>query len=364
MKITAIELRRLRVPLRTPFRTALRSVDEVDDIVVMMRADNGAIGHGSAPPTAAITGETHATIIAAIRDHIAPRLIGVEVAQRNHLGTLIDTALPGNGSAKAAVDIALHDLWGQLHQAPLYQLFGGGTPRLETSLTISLGSVETMVEEARRALARGFSALKIKVGKQVDADIERVCAIDRVVAGRAALRLDANQGWTAAQTVQVLQALERAGVQIDLIEQPVPAADIEGMCHIAERVQVPLMADESAFDARAALSLIERRAARIINVKLMKAGGIGHAVRIIDIAALHGIECMLGCMLESAIAVTAAAHLAIAHARTVTRIDLDAPSLCSLDPIDGSARFDGPRIEIGDGPGLGIRTIAGLEEIA
>ena len=361
MKIAAVRLGMLRAPLRTPFRTALRSVDEIADVVVMIDTDDGRTGYGAAPATAAITGDTHGGIIDAIRRSIAPRLLGQSAADRNECARVVQQALAHNGSAKAAVDIALHDLWAQRHGAPLYRLLGGGRPVLTTDLTISVDTVDRMVADALAALARGFDALKIKVGRDIAADIDRVRAIDAAVAGRAALRLDANQGWTPKQAVRTLRTLEDAGVRLDLVEQPVRAIDIEGLKFVTDRVDTPVMADESAFGLVDAIELIRRRAADIVNIKLMKAGGIGNALRIAAVAEAQGVECMMGCMLEGAIGVAAAAHVAATMPGTITRIDLDGPSLCADDPVRCGVTFDDARIAIGDAPGLGVTELRGLE---
>lgn len=361
MKITDIQLGLLKVPLKTPFKTALRTVDHVEDIVVMVHTDGGHVGYGEAPATAVITGDTLGSIAAAIRGYIAPRLIGGEVADLNRLTRLVQTALEKNTSAKAAVEIALYDLWGQLYQAPLYKLLGGGDPVISTDLTISVDYIDKMVADSIAAVERGFEALKIKVGKDIGVDIERVKAIHAAVEGRALLRLDANQGWTAKQAVYALQALEDAGVQLELVEQPVKAHDLEGLRYVTERVHAPVMADESVFGPAEVIKLIQLRAADIINIKLMKTGGISNAIKIADIAGSHGVDCMIGCMLEGSIGVAAAAHVAVAKAEVITKIDLDGPSLCQYDPVSGGVLFNEAEISISDAPGLGIREIRGLE---
>ena len=360
MKITDIELGMLRVPLKTPFKTALRTVDTVEDIVVLVRTDSGHTGHGEAPPTAVITGDTHGSIVEAIERHIKPRLIGQDISNLNHICGLIQNSMERNTSAKAAVEIAVYDLWGQLHGAPLYQMLGGGDPVITTDITISVDHIDKMVADSIAAVERGFDSLKIKVGKDIGLDIERVKAIHAAVEGRALLRLDANQGWTAKQAVYAMHALEDAGVLLELLEQPVKAADIEGLKYVTERVHTPVMADESVFGPSQVFDLIQRRAADIINIKLMKTGGISNAVRVADIAALYGVQCMIGCMLESAISVAAAVHLAVAKADAITKVDLDGPSLSRFNPVQGGVVFNESEITITDAPGLGIVRIDGL----
>ena len=364
MKITHIRFGMLRVPLKTPFKTALRSVSQVEDVVVMMHTDTGNIGYGEAPATAVITGDTHGSIIDAIRYHIAPRLIGREVADLNRNTRIVQSAMEKNTSAKAAVEIALYDLFGQMFDAPLYKVLGGGDPVITTDITISVDTIDKMVADSISAVDRGFDSLKIKVGKEIGVDIERTKAIHAAVADRALLRLDANQGWTAKQAVHAIHALEDAGIQLELVEQPVKAHDLEGLRYVTERVTTPIMADESVFGPAQVIELIRMRAADIINIKLMKTGGLSNAIKIADIASLHGIDCMIGCMLESSISVAAAVHLAVAKADAITKVDLDGPSLSQFNPVEGGVIFNESEISITDAPGLGIRQIRGLEPIA
>ena len=363
MKITDIRFGMLRVPLKTPFKTALRTVDTVEDIVVSVHTDSGQVGYGEAAATAVITGDTHGSIVEAVRKFIAPRLIGEDIADLNRLTQLVQGALEKNTSAKAAVEIALYDLWGQLYGAPLYKMLGGGDPVITTDITISVDYIDKMVADSMSAVERGFESLKIKVGKDIGVDIERVKAIYAAVEGRALLRLDANQGWTAKQAVYAIQQLEDAGVRLELVEQPVKAQDLDGMKYVTERVHTPIMADESVFGPTEVIDLIRMRAADIINIKLMKTGGISNAIRIADIASLYGVECMIGCMIETSISVAAAVHVAVAKASVITKVDLDGPSLCAFDPVDGGVNFNESEISITDAPGLGIREIRGLEPL-
>ena len=363
MKITEVRLGMLRVPLKTPFKTALRTVEAVEDIVVSVHTDTGNIGYGEAAATAVITGDTHGSIIEVIRKLIGPRLVGMEVADLNRMLQVIHASAERNTSAKAAVEIAVYDLWAQLYGAPLYRMLGGGDPAITTDITISVDYIDKMVADSLSAVDRGFESLKIKVGKEIGVDLERIKAIYAAVEGRALLRLDANQGWTAKQAVYAIGTLENAGVQLELVEQPVRARDIAGLKYVTERVHTPIMADESVFDPSQVIDLLRQQAADIINIKLMKTGGISNAIRIADIASLYGIECMIGCMIETSISVAAAVHVAVAKSDTIRKVDLDGPSLCQFDPVDGGVHFNESEISIGDAPGLGIREIRGLEPL-
>jgi o-succinylbenzoate synthase len=364
MKITDIRFNMLRVPLKTPFKTALRTVDTIEDVIVTVHTDKGNVGYGEAPATAVITGDTHGSIVEAIKKYIAPRIIGEDVADLNRITQLIQGSLEKNSSAKAAVEIAVYDLFGQLYNAPLYKLLGGGDPVITTDITISVDYIDKMVADSIAAVDRGFESLKIKVGKDIGGDIERVKAIYAAVEGRALLRVDANQGWTAKQAVFALQTLEDAGVRLELVEQPVKAPDLEGMKYVTERVHTPIMADESVFGPTDVIELIRMRAADIINIKLMKTGGLSNAIQIADICGMYGMECMIGCMVETSVSVSAAVHLAVAKSSVITKVDLDGPSLCQFNPVVGGVIFNESEISITQAPGLGIKEIRGLQALA
>lgn len=360
MKITAFKLAMLNVPLKTPFKTALRTVEHIENIVLILETDTGNRGYGEAPATAVITGDTHGSIISAIKDYIMPRLIGRDVTGLNEITQIIQGSLVNNLSAKAAVEIAVYDLFAQYFNAPLYKILGNGQPNLSTDITISIDYIDKMVADSVEAVEAGYEILKIKIGKDIGLDIKRIKAIYAAVKNRALLRLDANQGWTPRQAVDALDILEAAGVKLDLIEQPVKSKDLQGMKYVTKRVRTPVMSDESTFGPREVIELLQMQAADIINIKLMKTGGISNAIKIADIAAIYGADCMIGCMLESSISVIAAAHLAVAKSHVITKIDLDGPSLCRINPLDSKTRFNGPEINLCDEPGLGIRSVNNL----
>lgn len=359
MKITAVQLYTMQIPLITPFKTALRTVDAIENVVVTLETDEGARGFGEAPPTAVITGDTIPSIAGAIRYFIAPKIIGRDVECVDGLHDLIESSMVHNTSAKAAVEMAVYDLVGKRWNVPLYQLLGGAKQSLETDITISVNDVDTMVRDSVTAVERGFRILKVKVGNDVSLDVERLTAIKRAVPADTVLRVDANQGWTARQAVRIIRRLEDAGLDAELVEQPVKAHDLDGMRHVTANVSTPILADESVFSASDAIEIIRTHAADLINIKLMKTGGLYNAMSIASIARASGVECMMGCMLEGNIAVTAAAHAAMARG-VITRIDLDGPALCRSNPVVGGAQFDNSRITLGSAPGLGITDVQGL----
>jgi o-succinylbenzoate synthase len=356
MKITNIRLGRISVPLRVPFKTALRTVDSVEDVIVCLETDTGAVGYGEAPPTGVITGDTTGAILGAIRDHIAKTLIGRDVDDLENLLLDLNRCVVHNTSAKAAVDMALYDLYGQLYRLPVYKLLGGSRTQIETDITISVNSPEEMARDAQNAVDRGYTVLKCKVGKEPERDLERLAAIRRVAGPDRMLRIDANQGWSAKQAVRILNAMQEKGLDIEFCEQPVPAWDIDGLKYVSDHSPVPILADESVFSDKDALKIMQLHAADYVNIKLMKCGGIYNALHIASAAESYGIECMIGCMLEAKISVNAAVELACAR-QVITKVDLDGPVLCREDPILGGAVFDEKTITVSPEAGMGIHGI-------
>lgn len=359
MKIVDIRIGRISVPLRRPFKTALRTVNSVEDVIVEILTDTGNIGYGEAPPTGVITGDTTGSIIGAIEEHIKGSIMGMDIENIEGIMLKLDSCIIKNTSAKAAVDIALYDLYGQLYNAPLYKLLGGYRKELVTDITISVNEPEEMAKDSIDAVNRGYKTLKIKVGKDSSKDIDRMKAIRNAIGYEVNLRIDANQGWKPKEAVNILKRMEYEGLNIEFVEQPVIAGDIDGLKYVTDRVSIPVLADESVFSASDALKILNMRAADLINIKLMKTGGIHNALKICSIAEIYGVECMIGCMLEAKVSVTAAAHLAAAKS-IITKVDLDGPVLCSEDPVKGGAVFEDYKITLSDRPGLGINGIDGI----
>jgi len=360
MRIHNVETFLLQVPLKTPFVTALRRVDKVQDLVVRITLDNGLCGYGEAAPTLVISGDSLQSMQAVIHTVFKPLLIGQSVLNFQALTHQLQRSVVGNSSAKAAVEIALYDVRAQLFNVPLCQLLGSAPVELSTDITISMNPVDEMVLAATAAVAAGYQQLKIKLGSEPELDVARVLAIHRAVPGHIRLRLDVNQAWTAKQSIRALRQIEAAGVLPELVEQPVPAADWAGLKAVKDAVLTPVMADESAYSPADVAKLLAEDCCDIINIKLMKSGGISGALQILALAEVAGKSCMLGSMLESSISVAAAAHLAAAYPHTIRYLDLDGPTLSQFDPVSGGTVFDGPAIRLNHSAGLGILQVKGL----
>ncbi len=356
MRINAIESFIVSVPLKKPFKTALRTVTDAEAVVVKITAGE-FIGWGEAPPTVVITGESLTSIESAIQNVIKPKLIGMDLTSYESVFHMLNHALVGNTSAKAAIDMALYDLIARNSMLPLYQFLGGYRTEFETDYTVSVNSPEEMGDDAVQYIKDGFTILKVKVGKDtIQQDVNRIKEIRKRIQNNALIRLDANQGWKPKEAIFAIRQMEDAGLNIELVEQPVLASDVEGLKKVTDAVHTPIMADESVFSPQDALNVIRMRASDLINIKLMKAGGIHQALKINALAESAGMECMVGSMIESRVGITAAAHFA-ASQKNVTRFDFDAPLMLKNDLVSGGVTYSRNRMILSEEHGLGIRQV-------
>jgi len=353
MNINKILVNVIKIPLIKPFKTALRSVFELETIVVRVKTRSGIVGYGETAPTFAITGDSTKSILEAI-NLIKKNLLGRSVLDFNELLKIVHNSTEKNFSAKSAIEIALYDIFAQNVKMPLYSMLGGSKKNFKTGITISLNEKNVMVQDSREAVENGYKSLKIKLGSDYKEDIKRIEAISHVISKDISIKLDANQGWSREESVKFLNAIEDKEILIELIEQPVKKDDLEGLKYIKNRTTIPLLADESVFSPKDAIRILEEEAVDFINIKLDKCGGISKAMLIADICKTYGVKCMIGCMLEGSISVGAAVHVASARSDTITMLDLDAPVLCKSLPVIGGVRFDSSDIRLNDGNGLGI----------
>ncbi|ADK81868.1 mandelate racemase/muconate lactonizing enzyme family protein [Sediminispirochaeta smaragdinae] len=349
MLIKRIELLTGRIPLEVPFRIATMEVRDTESLFVRISDSEGNTGTGEGNPFRSIVGETIGTVFAAA-EALAPLLLGKNAfAFHEHAKTMEDF-LPNNVTSRSAFDIALWDLAARRACMPLYAFLGGSRRALISDNTIGLFSPEVMAERARSFVRKGYNAVKIKLGTDASLDIERVRAIRKAVGSEVLLRVDANQGWSFPDAVKVLTAIEKWN--IEYCEQPLPADRFDQLRELRRRTSIPIMADESLFSVSDALRLIKEESCDLFNIKLSKSAGITGALAIASLAEASGIECMIGCMSESRIYQSAAAHLA--SARPIFRYaDLDGPLMHTIDPVIGGAVYEGATITPGDAPGHG-----------
>jgi o-succinylbenzoate synthase len=353
MKIKNIHTTLLKAPLKTPFVTSLRRVDALEDLLVIIECDDGYVGYGEGASTPIITGETLGSMIATI-EYIKPHLLGKEIEDFDTIIHLVHSLIVKNTTAKSALEIALYDLKAKSSKLPLYRMLGGTQTTFSTDITISMGEIEKMITDSQEAVKLGYDTLKIKIGDNPNKDVERVVAIYNALDKNIKLRLDANQGWSAKESVELLHALEKQDIIAEFIEQPVAADDYKGLKYIKERVQTPVLADESIFSVKDARKLLEMQAIDYVNIKLAKTAGITQALELADLSKSYGIKCMMGCMLEGPISVAAGVHVASAKADIITMLDLDAVSLLASHPLTTSIQFDESTITLSDEVGLGV----------
>lgn len=353
MKILNIKIQNLKAPLKTPFITSLRRVDILEDVVVIIECDDGSIGYGEGASTPIITGETLGSIKATIA-YLSNFIIGRDIEEFEAILTDIHTKILHNTTAKSALEIALYDLKAKALKQPLYQMLGGSQKVFQTDITISMNETKSMIKHALHAVNLGYAQLKIKIGDNPKKDAQKIQAIHQALPSHIKLRLDANQGWTAKESVTLLHSLEKQDILAEFIEQPVKANDFKGLKYIKERVQTPLLADESIFGLEDARTLLEDEAIDFVNIKLAKTAGLSQALKLADLCHNFDVKCMIGCMLEGPISVTAGVHLASAKADIISMIDLDAVSLLASHPIKSAVVFDESKIMLSDDFGLGI----------
>ncbi|MCL2400217.1 MAG: dipeptide epimerase [Defluviitaleaceae bacterium] len=356
MTIQSFDLDPARIPLKHPFTTAIRTVTAVESVQITLTSSDGVLGYGEAPATAAITGETIPSIKEAVEGYICPAIMGQAV--EFDCGQIIQKAIYGNTSAKAAVEMAWQDLRAKKMNIPLYQLLGKHQKKLSNDITISAGDLDVMTKHAIAAIADGFSVLKLKVGVFPATDAQTIIRFWYNLKESAhpkseiKLRIDANQGWSTRQAISIIRTWEDNNIPIDLIEQPTPAWDLDGLAKVQSHTHFPIAADESVFSPIEALRCIQSRAASVINIKLMKTGGISSALDICTLCRIYGVECMIGCMMEGQIGAAAAAHLATSQS-IVTRIDIDSPLLCTPGFYTEGPTFCGSDILMSNCPGIG-----------
>lgn len=348
-RIKDVEIYAFDLPLVAPFRIAIGEMKAANDVLVRIHTEKGVTGIGEACPFPPITGETQETNIAAARA-LRDVFIGKDPLAVCSLERETGALVHSNPSMTAAFETALFDIIGQTAGLPLYRLFGGDNPSFETDITTGIDAPGRMAENARKHAALGYKNLKVKLGTDPDEDVVRLRAVRRAVGDSVKLRIDANQGWTVPQAVYALKRL--AEFKVQFAEQPVVKTDINGLAAVRAQSPIPIMADEALFLPPDAVRLIAAGACDYFNIKLMKAGGILNMVRLAHVADAANIKCMVGCMLESRVALTAAAHV-VASQSNIVFADLDGNAEHTVDPVIGGMKVSGGVVTLPEKPGLG-----------
>jgi L-alanine-DL-glutamate epimerase-like enolase superfamily enzyme len=338
-----------------PYTIAFKTVSEVRNAFVEITLDDGTTGIGSGNPSEYVVGESLKQCIDALQEQNLAFLIGRDIRELRQLLWEVLQRFPANPSARAALDIALHDAFTKHLGIPLVKFLGQKIRTLPTSNTIGIKNVEETLKEAADYIQRGFRVLKVKLGKDLQEDIERIVKLREKFGNDVVIRIDANQGYDVTQTLEFYK--RTLTLNVELIEQPLPAKAVEEMRSLPDEIKEKIAADESLIAPADALRLIQPpKASGIFNIKLMKCGGVNEALKIADIALQGKIDLFWGCNDESIVSITAALHAAFACPNT-KYIDLDGSLDLGRDEVSGGFVLKDGYMSCSDKPGLGVTRI-------
>jgi L-alanine-DL-glutamate epimerase-like enolase superfamily enzyme len=360
MRIRSIEVAPERFTLTRPYAIAGQApLSEVENVVVRIETEDGLVGLGAGSPGEHVTGETHAACRAALAPENLDWLRGRDVRTLPALCRESTERFPLTPAARAAVDIALHDLLARRAGMPLVEVLGRAHDALPTSITIGIKPLQETLVEADEYLARGFRVLKVKIGDSLEEDLERLAKLRERVASRARVRVDANIGYSIAETERFFERSAALRLELELVEQPVAREVFEGIRRLPASWRKLIAADESLHGEKDALALAGPPgdpACGIYNIKLMKCGGVWPALRIAAIAETAGVALMWGCMDESRISIAAALHAAFASPAT-RYLDLDGSLDLARDVVSGGFTLEDGVMRTLDAPGLGVEPV-------
>jgi len=350
MKIIGLECWSHKMPLRESYTIAYETVSSCTNVFLKMTADNGMEGFGCAAPDYYITHEDEHTVTKAFQDFIEPALNNSDPFHYYRILEKLKVHMANQPSALAMADMALYDLVAKKAGVPLYKYFGGFRDSIPTSITVGILPVKETVEKSIDFVKKGFAILKIKGGINVDHDIERMVKVRKKVGKKVLLRFDANQGYNVEDSIRFIEKTREVG--IELLEQPTDKKNDELLGKVSAGVSVPVMADESLMTLKDVFRLAKNDFTDMINIKLMKVGGINEALQINSVAKAAGFEAMIGCMDESELAISAGLHLALSRPN-IQYADLDGHLDLQDDPFSGILRLKNGVLFPADDPGIG-----------
>ena len=351
MRITGIDIRPLRIPLKGVFRNAHDTKTRQDSVVVCVRTDEGVTGVGNVDPDPGHSEESFDQTLKALRT-LAPGLTGGDPLNLSAALELMDRCLPRHLDAKAAVEMALFDLKGKALDQPVHSLLGG---RLKDEVLLNgwIGLLEPD-EAAREALGwrdRGFGSVKIKLGAGVESDRDRVAAVRGAVGAGLKLRVDANEGYDVDEAIRLGRTL--APLDVALFEQPVSRSDYAGLARVRRGIDIPVMADEAIVGPETLVEVIRKEAADIVKVKVMKQGGIMRTLRMVHMAEAAGIRCVIGHGFGLTINTLAELHVAATCANIMDGCESVGPLKMAGDVVEQPLDLRQGRVPVPDSPGLG-----------
>lgn len=349
--IKRISIYKLSIPLKKPFIISLGPIYTADNIVVTVETASGIKGFGECSPFMTINGESQQTCFE-VGGYLATVLKGKNVLDIAGNHAAMNQVIYGNSSIKSAIDIAMHDAAAQYAEIPLWKFLGGKkNKKLFTDYTISLGTPDEMATHAGELKKKGFKIIKVKLGGKAEEDVARMQAIRNAIGKKIALRVDANQGWSRADAVKVLNGIAPLGIQY--CEEPIARWDFMNLKTVRKKSKVKIMADESCCDEHDAARLIALKSCDMFNLKLGKSSGLYRALKIIRLAEQAKMPMQIGGFMESGLAMTANAHLGFTS-RYIQYFDFDTPMMFTEEPVTGGIRYGkSGEVNLPEGNGLG-----------
>jgi len=353
MKIREALVSCLEIPMKKAFATSRAKQDVAKHIVVQLFCDDNLVGVGEGAPRPHISGETIESASLLIEKYLGPLLIGKDPRSIAAIHREMDQKVELNPAAKCAIDLALYDLLGKRLDLPVYELLGGRTKdSLHINGTCDVQEPELVSEILKRRVTEGFRhSIKVKVGTDPVKDIERIRVAREAIGEGIHLIADANQGWDVATAIRVLRRMEAFDLQV--AEQPVYWRDLCGLAEVTRSAKSSVMADEPVWSPHDAMQIIQMKAAHMLNIKLIKSGGLYDAQKIANIAHAADMPCMVGCTIETSILCAAQAHLAMASENIVYIDSLTPPEFLLEDPARG-LKWTEDLVILPDKPGLGV----------
>ena len=350
--IKNIEIESINIPLNQPFTIAIGEKRSIENVLITLTLENGIEGYGEAAPLEPINGENQGTVLATLNS-CRSYLIGKDVYNYRQISIHLKKVFWAQVSARSAIEMALLDAFTKSINIPLYKFFGGEKNKIETDYTVDIMSPGLAKTNAAKLSAKGYNLIKTKVGKGLTEDIDRIVAI-KDGAPNCGIMLDANQGYSPSEALHFLEELGKNDIRPELFEQPVSRYDLTGMKYVKDNSSIPIAADESVFTSADAINIVRSGCADFINIKLMKSGII-EALDIAAIARSANIGLMIGCMLETKLALGCSAHFA-AGLGSFEFIDLNPHIDPENDPFIGGPDFEDPYYLFSNlEPGIGIR---------
>ena len=352
IRVTRVEVIPISFRLVEGYRIAGHSYSIAENIIVKVDTSDGRTGFGCAAPAEEVTRETPAAARHALDDRLVPLLRMSDAGDPADFARRALEAAPSSPAARAACEMALFDLAGLRARVPLARVLGMKRDRLPTSITLGIDEAVPTLERAKRHVAAGFRILKLKIGENWKDDLGTVRLLRETLGPGVLLRADGNQGYAEDDARRFLSGLPPGS--LELLEQPTAAADLSILRRLTDEFELPIMADESVLGVADARRLAEARAADLVNIKLMKSGGICEALDIARVTRAAGIGGMIGCMDESRVGIAAALHFALA-ASNVERADLDGHLDLADDVAEGGLQIaNGEILPLLDRDGLGV----------